>query len=176
VINDPYEKGLQSIPPLVHLCCNVVSMPDDTAGDSAVCPLKKRVAHNGYKNTRYGLGQSSTQGSNRWPNFNGIALVIIAGQLKALFGYSGVAGEFFPKLAEFAHSVDQTHLPTLILGSSLLALLIAIRLLWVANCCSSCNRELIEPSAVSLLAELVSISLRITTPLTHIRHRRIILT
>ena len=60
---------------------------------------------------------------------NGIALVIIAGQLEALFGYSGDAVEFFPKLLEFAHGVDQAHLPTLILGLGLLALLVVIRYL-----------------------------------------------
>jgi len=60
---------------------------------------------------------------------NGIALVIIAGQLEALFGYSGDAVEFFPKLLEFANGVDQAHLPTLILGLGLLALLVVIRFL-----------------------------------------------
>ena len=58
---------------------------------------------------------------------NGIALVIIAGQLKALFGYSGVADEFFPKLVEFAQSVDQIHVPTLVLGLGLLTILVTIR-------------------------------------------------
>jgi len=58
---------------------------------------------------------------------NGIALVIIAGQLEALFGYSGDAVEFFPKLLEFADGIDQAHLPTLILGLGLLALLVVIR-------------------------------------------------
>jgi len=58
---------------------------------------------------------------------NGIALVIIAGQLEALFGYSGDAVEFFPKLLEFAHGLDEAHLPTLILGLGLLALLVMIR-------------------------------------------------
>ncbi len=46
---------------------------------------------------------------------------------------------------------------------------------WVANCCSSCNRELRESSEVSLLAELVSMRLQNTTPLTYIRQWRIIL-
>ena len=60
---------------------------------------------------------------------NGIALVIIAGQIEALFGYSGDAVEFFPKLAEFANNVDQAHSPTLVLGLGLLALLVMIRFL-----------------------------------------------
>ena len=60
---------------------------------------------------------------------NGIALVVIVGQLEPLFGYPGVAGEFIPKLEEFAQNVDQTHVPTLVLGLGLLALLVVIRYL-----------------------------------------------
>ena len=58
---------------------------------------------------------------------NGIALIIIAGQLQKLFGYSGEAEEFFPKLTEFIVQVDNSHLPTLILGFSLLAALVGLR-------------------------------------------------
>ncbi len=58
---------------------------------------------------------------------NGIALIIMAGQLQKLFGYSGDADNFFPKLAEFAGSLDQTHLPTLILGLGLLVALVVLR-------------------------------------------------
>ena len=58
---------------------------------------------------------------------NGIALIIIAGQLQKLFGYSGEAEEFFPKLAEFIDKLDHSHLPTLVLGLGLLAGLIILR-------------------------------------------------
>jgi len=57
---------------------------------------------------------------------NGVALLIIAGQFQKLFGYSGEAEEFFPKLVEFIDKLDQSHLPTLVLGLSLLAVLIAL--------------------------------------------------
>ncbi len=58
---------------------------------------------------------------------NGIALIIIAGQLQKLFGYSGEADEFFPKLTEFIDKLDHSHLPTLVLGLSLLTVLIVLR-------------------------------------------------
>jgi high affinity sulfate transporter 1 len=58
---------------------------------------------------------------------NGIALIIVAGQLQKLFGYSGDAEEFFPKLLEFIEKLDQSHLPTLILGLSLLVVLVILR-------------------------------------------------
>jgi len=58
---------------------------------------------------------------------NGIALIIIAGQLQKLFGYSGEADEFFPKLTEFIDKVDHSHLPTLVLGLGLLTILIILR-------------------------------------------------
>ena len=58
---------------------------------------------------------------------NGIALIIVAGQLQKLFGYSGEAEEFFPKLIEFIDRIDHSHLPTLALGLSLLFILIILR-------------------------------------------------
>lgn len=58
---------------------------------------------------------------------NGIALIIMVGQLPNLFGYSGEAADFFPKLAEFSDKLDQPHLPTLILGLSLLVALLILR-------------------------------------------------
>jgi high affinity sulfate transporter 1 len=58
---------------------------------------------------------------------NGIALIIIAGQLQKLFGYSGSEEEFFPKLTEFIVQLDDSHLPTLVLGLSLLTVLIILR-------------------------------------------------
>ncbi len=58
---------------------------------------------------------------------NGIALIIIAGQLQKLFGYTVEAGDFFPKLVELAQKLDQTHLPTFILGLALLLGLLVLR-------------------------------------------------
>lgn len=58
---------------------------------------------------------------------NGIALIIIAGQLKTLFGYTGTADDFFDTLGEFARSIDETHVPTLVMGLGLLAALLALR-------------------------------------------------
>jgi len=58
---------------------------------------------------------------------NGIAVIIVAGQLQKLFGYSSEAEDFFPKLAEFVSRLDQTHLPTLLLGLGLLAALVVLR-------------------------------------------------
>ena len=58
---------------------------------------------------------------------NGIALIIVAGQLKKLFGYSGDADGFFPKLIEFVQMLDQSHMPTLVLGLSLLVALVVLR-------------------------------------------------
>ena len=61
---------------------------------------------------------------------NGIALLIISGQLGNLFGYSSDASGFFPKLLEFAErigGIDGSYLPTLVLGIGLLGLLVALR-------------------------------------------------
>ena len=61
---------------------------------------------------------------------NGIALLIISGQLGNLFGYSSEASGFFPKIAEFIErigDIDASYLPTLVLGVGLLGLLIALR-------------------------------------------------
>jgi high affinity sulfate transporter 1 len=58
---------------------------------------------------------------------NGIALIIIAGQLQKLFGYSGGAEEFFPKLTEFVDQLAHSHVPTLVLGLGLLAVLLILR-------------------------------------------------
>ena len=58
---------------------------------------------------------------------NGIALIIIAGQLKKLLGYSGEAEEFFPRMAELVSQLEESHLPTLALGVGFLALLIILR-------------------------------------------------
>ena len=58
---------------------------------------------------------------------NGIAPIIISGQLQKLFCYSGEAANFFPKLAEFASSIGDSHILALLLGLSLLALLVILR-------------------------------------------------
>jgi len=58
---------------------------------------------------------------------NGIALIIIAGQLQKLFGYASEAEEFFPKLTEFVDKLDTSHLPTLVLGLGLLTVLVVLR-------------------------------------------------
>jgi MFS superfamily sulfate permease-like transporter len=58
---------------------------------------------------------------------NGIALIILIGQLPKLFGYTGTAGETFSRLVEFVDKLDQSHLPTLFLGLSLLAAMVVLR-------------------------------------------------
>lgn len=58
---------------------------------------------------------------------NGIALIILAGQLPKLFGYTGEAVHFLEKLVEFTQKVDGTHLPTLMLGLVALVLLMALQ-------------------------------------------------
>ncbi|MCK7576558.1 MAG: sulfate permease [Chromatiales bacterium] len=58
---------------------------------------------------------------------NGIALLIIVGQLGKLFGLSVAAGDFFPKLLETLAKLGDAHLPTLALGITLLIGLVALR-------------------------------------------------
>ena len=58
---------------------------------------------------------------------NGIALIVLVGQLPKLFGYRSEAGGFFGKLGEFIRQVDAPHLPTLILGLLALAALFALK-------------------------------------------------
>jgi sulfate permease, SulP family len=58
---------------------------------------------------------------------NGIAIVIIVGQLPKLLGYPSEAGEALPRLLECARRLDQSHLPTALLGLLLLAGLLALR-------------------------------------------------
>ncbi len=61
---------------------------------------------------------------------NGLALVMISGQLKTLCGYSGNARGFMLRLVEFAQGVWESHIPTLLLGVGLMALLMAGRRLY----------------------------------------------
>ncbi len=58
---------------------------------------------------------------------NGIALLIIVGQLGKLLGVSVAASEFFPKLLAIFATIDDAHLPTVSLGITLLVGLIALR-------------------------------------------------
>ncbi len=57
----------------------------------------------------------------------GAALIIMVGQLPKLFGISIDATGFFPKVAQIASRLDQVHLPTLILGGSMLIVLIVLK-------------------------------------------------
>lgn len=57
---------------------------------------------------------------------NGIALLIIVGQLPKLFGYSGSSPEFLGKVLELFQDFDQSHWPTALLGIAMLAMLILV--------------------------------------------------
>lgn len=61
---------------------------------------------------------------------NGVALAIVLGQLGPLFGFRIDAGGIIPRLAEFVQRLPQTHLPTLAVGLSGLALLLAWPRAW----------------------------------------------
>ncbi len=58
---------------------------------------------------------------------NGIALLIIVGQLPKLLGYSVEASGFFPKLVELVENLNLTHLPTITLGAAMLMGLVVLR-------------------------------------------------
>ena len=58
---------------------------------------------------------------------NGIAAIIVVGQLPKLFGYPGAAQEFMPRLLESLERLDQSHLPTLGLGLASIAALLILR-------------------------------------------------
>jgi high affinity sulfate transporter 1 len=57
----------------------------------------------------------------------GLALTIIVGQLPKLFGIEGGEGNFFEKLWAWISNLDQTHVPTLIVGLISLAIVILCR-------------------------------------------------
>lgn len=57
----------------------------------------------------------------------GAALILMASQLGTFFGITLKSNDFFPRMLEFGRNLDQTHLPTLMLGLSLLALLLGMR-------------------------------------------------
>ena len=50
---------------------------------------------------------------------NGIALLIIVGQLPQLFGYSGTSPDFPGKVLELVERVGLSHWPTAILGAAI---------------------------------------------------------
>jgi high affinity sulfate transporter 1 len=58
---------------------------------------------------------------------NGIALLIVVGQLPKLFGFSLESSEFFNRLLEIGTKVGEVHLPTLVLGVGLLVVLLLTR-------------------------------------------------
>ncbi len=57
---------------------------------------------------------------------NGIALLIIVGQLPKLFGYATSEEQFSGKILEFFDRVDQSHWPTTALGAGTLVALVTI--------------------------------------------------
>ncbi|TPW11338.1 MAG: sulfate transporter, partial [bacterium] len=57
---------------------------------------------------------------------NGIAIGIIAGQLGSLFGFSVTSAGFFRVIGQFASALGETHLPTLLVGSTTLAILLLL--------------------------------------------------
>ncbi|MGD9507340.1 MAG: SulP family inorganic anion transporter [Geminicoccaceae bacterium] len=58
---------------------------------------------------------------------NGVAIVIIVGQLPKLLGYATEADAVLPGMAELLQRLDHAHLPTAVLGMALLLLLLALR-------------------------------------------------
>jgi high affinity sulfate transporter 1 len=57
----------------------------------------------------------------------GLALTIIVGQLPKLFGIEGGEGNFFEKLWAWITNLDQTHVPTLIVGLISLSIVVLCR-------------------------------------------------
>ncbi len=57
---------------------------------------------------------------------NGIALLIIVGQVPKLFGYTATEEKFLGKILEFFERVDQSHWPTAALGTGMLMVLVLI--------------------------------------------------
>ncbi|WP_310599408.1 SulP family inorganic anion transporter [Desulfobulbus sp.] len=58
---------------------------------------------------------------------NGVALIVLAGQLPALFGYQGGGGHFGDKLLDFIDKVPATHVPTLLLGIVAIGILLGFK-------------------------------------------------
>jgi high affinity sulfate transporter 1 len=57
----------------------------------------------------------------------GLALTIIVGQLHKLIGTEGIDGNFFEKLFDFVRHLPDTHVPTLIIGSTSLAIVVGLK-------------------------------------------------
>ncbi|BHH84759.1 SulP family inorganic anion transporter [Desulforhopalus sp. 52FAK] len=57
----------------------------------------------------------------------GASLIIMVGQLPKLLGIPVEASGFFPKVAQLANRIGQVHLPTLILGVSMIVVLLVLR-------------------------------------------------
>ncbi len=57
----------------------------------------------------------------------GAAMILVASQLNKLFGLQLKTLDFFPRLIELTAKLPQAHLPTLLLGLGLLALLVGLR-------------------------------------------------
>ena len=57
---------------------------------------------------------------------NGIALLIIVGQLPKLLGYPGTEEQFFRKVIEVFERFDQSHWPTAALGSGMVVVLVLV--------------------------------------------------
>ncbi|MCB1859033.1 MAG: SulP family inorganic anion transporter [Gammaproteobacteria bacterium] len=58
---------------------------------------------------------------------NGVAIYIVVGQLPKLLGITLNSQDFFSKIAEIASRLEESHLPTLLLGTTLLAALVSLR-------------------------------------------------
>ncbi|MGB7933295.1 MAG: sulfate permease [Gammaproteobacteria bacterium] len=58
---------------------------------------------------------------------NGIALIILMGQLPKLCGYTSSATDVFSQWVEFAGKLPEAHLPTLMLGLGLLVAMVVLR-------------------------------------------------
>ena len=58
---------------------------------------------------------------------NGVALLVLIGQVPKLFGVAGGGDGFFPQLTRLVGQLGATHLPTLALGLSLVAVMITLR-------------------------------------------------
>ncbi len=58
---------------------------------------------------------------------NGIAVYTVVSQLPKLLGYSSDGGGFFPRLQEFTEMIDESHVPTFVLGIAALAILLILR-------------------------------------------------
>lgn len=58
---------------------------------------------------------------------NGIALIILVGQLPKLCGFASHTDGFFPQVAALTQHIDQIHPPTLLVGLATLALLAALQ-------------------------------------------------